>query len=316
LFGHEKGAFTGAVAARVAVAFEQADGGTLFLDEVGDMPLPMQAKLLRALQEHTRAAGRRPRRAIKVDVRVVAATNQDLAAHDRATRRSARTCTTGSTGCACTCRRCANGGADVAEPGPDHFLDHGACSTHGLPAAAARHPDAATWLQPPNRGQATCASCATSSKQPRCWPSSPECRARRTAGGDRADRAEPRRPAAAVRLVPLRQTLEEFRDATEKEFLRRKLLEFGGNIKRTAENGSSCSAATSTRSSNVTASSRNAPARRRRVAPASVSRGRTRHASGRVAHAPLAGAATAAAASGTTSFWWGAGCRPCRRSAS
>jgi Nif-specific regulatory protein len=77
LFGHEKGAFTGAVAAR-AGWFEQADGGSIFLDEIGDMPLAMQTKLLRTLQEGTvvRLGGTRE---IQVDVRLVAATHRDLA---------------------------------------------------------------------------------------------------------------------------------------------------------------------------------------------------------------------------------------------
>ena len=77
LFGHEKGAFTGAAAQRLG-RFEQADGGTLFLDEIGDMPLPAQAKVLRALEmrEVTRVGGNAP---IEVDIRVVAATNADLA---------------------------------------------------------------------------------------------------------------------------------------------------------------------------------------------------------------------------------------------
>jgi two-component system, NtrC family, response regulator AtoC len=78
LFGHEKGAFTGAHMSRPGV-FEQADNGTLFLDEIGDVPPKMQAQLLRALQEGEvrRVGGTAP---IKVDVRVIAATNRDLAA--------------------------------------------------------------------------------------------------------------------------------------------------------------------------------------------------------------------------------------------
>ena len=76
LFGHEKGAFTGAIAQKIG-RFELAHQGTLFLDEVGDIPLELQPKLLRALQEHEfeRLGGTRT---IKVDVRVVAATNRDL----------------------------------------------------------------------------------------------------------------------------------------------------------------------------------------------------------------------------------------------
>jgi len=76
LFGHEKGAFSGAVAQRRG-RFEQADSGTLFLDEIGDMAAPMQAKLLRVLQdgEIARVGGTGE---IKVDVRVISATNHDL----------------------------------------------------------------------------------------------------------------------------------------------------------------------------------------------------------------------------------------------
>jgi len=76
LFGHEKGAFTGAIAAR-AGRFELADGGTLFLDEIGDMPLAMQVKLLRVLQERSfeRVGGVKT---IQTDVRILAATHKDL----------------------------------------------------------------------------------------------------------------------------------------------------------------------------------------------------------------------------------------------
>jgi Nif-specific regulatory protein len=76
LFGHEKGAYTGASQQRIG-RFEQANGGTLFLDEIGDLPLPVQVKLLRVLQEHIveRLGGRAE---IPVDVRIVAATHQDM----------------------------------------------------------------------------------------------------------------------------------------------------------------------------------------------------------------------------------------------
>jgi DNA-binding NtrC family response regulator len=77
LFGHGKGAFTGAQADRRG-RVEQAHGGTLFLDEVGDMPLPMQAKLLRVLQER-QVTPLGTNRVVTVDVRVVAATHRDLA---------------------------------------------------------------------------------------------------------------------------------------------------------------------------------------------------------------------------------------------
>jgi sigma-54 specific flagellar transcriptional regulator A len=81
LFGHEKGAFTGAISARQG-RFELARGGTLFLDEIGDMSLPMQVKLLRVLQERTfERVG--SSRTLEADVRIVAATHRDLEARIR-----------------------------------------------------------------------------------------------------------------------------------------------------------------------------------------------------------------------------------------
>ena len=78
LFGHERGAFTGALTQRIG-KFERADGGTIFLDEIGDMPLALQAKLLRVLQngEFQRLGGDQT---LRTKVRVIAATNKDLTA--------------------------------------------------------------------------------------------------------------------------------------------------------------------------------------------------------------------------------------------
>src|SRR5207249_3928072 len=86
LFGYERGAFTGAVERRIG-KFEAAAGGTLLLDEIADMPLALQAKLLRVLQERefTRVGGRD---ALRADVRIIAASNQDLEAAVRAGRRT------------------------------------------------------------------------------------------------------------------------------------------------------------------------------------------------------------------------------------
>src|SRR5205814_6878991 len=78
LFGHEKGAFTGALGRKIG-RFELADGATLFLDEIGEIPLELQAKLLRVLQdgEFERLGGSHT---VKVDVRIIAATNRNMKA--------------------------------------------------------------------------------------------------------------------------------------------------------------------------------------------------------------------------------------------
>ena len=93
MFGHEDGAFTGAKGQRKG-RFEYAHGGTLFLDEIGDMPLSLQAKLLRVLEngEVVRIGANDP---IKVDVRIIAATNRDLEKRRGGRASSGRTCTSG-----------------------------------------------------------------------------------------------------------------------------------------------------------------------------------------------------------------------------
>jgi Transcriptional regulator containing GAF, AAA-type ATPase, and DNA binding domains len=92
LFGHERGAFTGAIAQKRG-KLELADGGTLFLDEVGELAPALQAKLLRVLQEREfeRVGGIRP---MRVDIRLIAATNRDLE-QAMASGRSGATCFTG-----------------------------------------------------------------------------------------------------------------------------------------------------------------------------------------------------------------------------
>jgi two-component system nitrogen regulation response regulator NtrX len=225
LFGHEKGAFTGAVTARQG-SFEQADGGTLFLDEVGDMPLPLQGKLLRTLQERVvqRLGAQQPR---TVDVRVLAATNQDLQGMvaDKTFREDlfyrlhvVRIQL-----------------PPLRERGEDivvlarHFLA-AATARNGLPARRLGK-GASPWLMaqpwPGNvrqlknvvEGAAVLADATEIEAQDLAAVSTPGPGA---AAGGGTDWFQFER-------------LEDFRAATEKEFLRRKLLEFGGNIKRTAE---------------------------------------------------------------------------------
>ncbi len=102
-FGYKKGSFTGADADRLGF-FQHADGGTLFLDEVADLPLAMQVKLLRAIQEKAvRRIG--DAHETQIDVRIVCATHKNLEALV-ASALSARICITASTWCRCTCRRC------------------------------------------------------------------------------------------------------------------------------------------------------------------------------------------------------------------
>jgi DNA-binding NtrC family response regulator len=226
LFGHERGAFTGAVTGH-AGAFEQAHGGTLFLDEVGDMPAAMQAKLLRAVQERVvqRVGGSKE---VAVDVRIVAATNQDLAAMVAA--KSFR-----------EDLYYRLHGVGVRLPAlrerPD---DVPLLAAHFLASVRAR-----CGLAPQRFAADAIAWLAT---QP--WPGNVRQlrnvaeAAAALADGDEVGVAD---LAGALPTASPSRTgdgsvdwfafdrIEDFRAATEKEFLRRKLLQFGGNIKRTAE---------------------------------------------------------------------------------
>ena len=104
-FGHKRGSFTGAVTDKIGL-IQSAEGGTLFLDEVADLPLHMQVKLLRVIQEKTvRPVGEQ--REAPIDVRILSATHKNLA-ELVAQANSAKTCSTASTSSSCACRRCAS----------------------------------------------------------------------------------------------------------------------------------------------------------------------------------------------------------------
>ena len=226
LFGHERGAFTGAQNAR-AGAFELADGGTLFLDEIGDMPLAMQAKLLRALQEGViQRLGSQT--TTKVDVRVLAATNQDLEAmvRDKTFREDLY-----------YRLHVVRVHLPPLRERPDDVV---VLADHFLASATKRN----------GLGQKRLNKAALAWLRAQPWPGNVRQLKNVLEGAAvLADEVEiaiadlegnappqPGRSSEGQQDWFAYARLEDFRAATEKEFLRRKLLEFNGNIKRTAEN--------------------------------------------------------------------------------
>ncbi len=228
LFGHEKGSFTGAVDRRVG-HFEAADGGTLFLDEIGDMPLAAQAKVLRALETHeVMRVG--DSRTIAVDIRVIAATNADLAAAVEEKRFR----------------------LDLfyrlnvvplrVPPLRERIEDLPALATHFLEGMAER-----TGRRPRSlsgEALARLAKCAFPGnvRQLRnviegadVYADGPEIEA------DAVERILSGGPSLGLRVGPGDEdpfrapTFEEFKERSEALFFRRKLDEYEGNVKRTAE---------------------------------------------------------------------------------
>ena len=135
LFGHEKGSFTGATEKKIG-KFEAADHGTIFLDEIGEMNVGTQAKLLRILEGHPfeRVGGSVP---IRVDVRVVAATNQPLEQAIHAGHASAATCSSACKWWRSACRRCASGKTRRARCWPT-ISSSASCARRAARSAASR----------------------------------------------------------------------------------------------------------------------------------------------------------------------------------
>jgi two-component system nitrogen regulation response regulator NtrX len=223
LFGHERGAFTGANTARRG-HFEAADGGTLFLDEIGDMALDAQAKLLRALQEKvvTRVGGSKP---LQVDVRVVAATNQDLQAmvQEKQFREDLYYRLHVIRIHMPPLRERIEDLEELAQ----HFLVE-ACKRNGLGKRRLSR-DAVAYLR-----TQTWAGNVRELKN-RVEAAAILAEATEIQAADLKATAVTTSPSGVGADYFLIPTIEEFRAAMEKEFIRRKLVENGGNIKRTAE---------------------------------------------------------------------------------
>jgi two-component system nitrogen regulation response regulator NtrX len=224
LFGHEKGAFTGANTARRG-HFENANSGTIFLDEIGDMALSAQAKLLRTLQERV-VTPIGSSKTVAVDARVVAATNQDLAAMvEEKTFREDLYYRIHVIRIHCPALR--DRGADV-ETLAQLFVRQ-ACKRNGLPKRRLGKDALVALRRLPWPGNVRELKNLMES-------------AAILAQGDEITAAEvegmvteKRAGATGHTEYFTLPTLEEFRATTEREFIRRKIEENGGNIKRTAE---------------------------------------------------------------------------------
>ncbi|MEE2886011.1 MAG: sigma-54 dependent transcriptional regulator [Planctomycetota bacterium] len=222
LFGHEKGAFTGANTARRG-HFEHADGGTIFLDEIGDMAINAQAKLLRTLQEQV-VTPLGSSHTIQVDVRVLAASNQDLEkmVEEKTFREDLYY----------RIHVIRIHSPSLSERLTDlellarHFVRE-ACKRNGLPArelseAALTALHERSWAGNVRELKNLMESAAILADDEVIGPE------------DLAGMGSGSQPPSDMKFFGL-PTLEEFRAATEREFIRRKIEENGGNIKRTAE---------------------------------------------------------------------------------
>ncbi|WP_342378792.1 sigma-54 dependent transcriptional regulator [Myxococcus stipitatus] len=233
LFGHAKGAFTGATAAKPGL-FEEAHGGTLFLDEIGDLPLPVQVKLNRALQEkEVRRVGTTS--AVRVDVRVVAATHRDLSAEvsagrfreDLYYRLNVVTVQL----------------PPLRERREDipllamHFLSRaGRPEVEGFTSEALRALAAHDWPGNVRQLENAVARAVAVTKGPRITPEDlpPELNTARaavtgaTAPGVRAT-------SDSLAKLPYREAVDGARDAVSREYLSALMQEFGGNVTHAAE---------------------------------------------------------------------------------
>ncbi len=230
LFGHAKGAFTGATAAKAGL-FEEAHGGTLFLDEIGDLPLPVQVKLNRALQEkEVRRVG--TTQPVRVDVRVVAATHRDLAAEVAAGRFSEDLYYRLNV---VTVRLPA-----LRERREDipllalHFLSRaGRLELEGFAPQALRALTAFGWPGNVRQLENAVARAAAVAQGPRINVEDlpPELGAPPAAPGAPAGRL----PAEALAKLPYREAVDGARDAVSREYLSALMQEFGGNVTHAAE---------------------------------------------------------------------------------